>query len=232
MEAIVLAGGFGTRLRAVVPDLPKPMAPIAGRPFLEILLDDLARKGFQRVILSLGFMAEQITSHFDHEYAGMQLVSVVEEQPLGTGGGVRLAMEHLTSDHVYIFNGDTFLDLDASAVETLWLAFHHPIIVACSVPDTARYGRLIVEQGRVTGFMEKGVSGPGPINAGCYVLPSADLGSFPVGVPFSLEQDLLVPLVENSVVEAFITHGLFIDIGVPEDFQRAQTLLATSRDSA
>jgi len=229
MEAIVLAGGFGTRLRQIVPDLPKPMAPVAGRPFLEILLADLARNGFQRVILSLGFMAERITEHFGCDYAGMSLVPIVEDQPLGTGGGVRLAMEQLTSDHAYIFNGDTFLDLDASAVEARWSGSRRPIIVACSVPDTARYGRLLVEEegrGRVVGFTEKGVAGPGLINAGCYVLPRSELLGFPVGVPFSLEQDFLVPLVQSGGVDAFITTGQFIDIGVPDDFHRAQTLLA------
>jgi D-glycero-alpha-D-manno-heptose 1-phosphate guanylyltransferase len=226
MEAIVLAGGFGTRLRAIVPDLPKPMAPVAGRPFLEILLDALARKGFQRIILSLGFMAERISEHFGTEYAGMEIISVVESQPLGTGGGVRLAMEQMTDDHAYIFNGDTFLDLEVSAVEHLWLAGRRPIIVARSVPDTERYGRLLVEDGRVAGFTEKGVAGPGLINAGCYVLPRAALDRFPLESPFSLEQDLLVPLAKSRAVEAFVTTGQFIDIGIPEDFHRAQTLLA------
>lgn len=231
MEAIVLAGGFGTRLREILPDLPKPMAPVAGRPFLEILLDHLARKGFQRVILSLGFMAERITKHFGSDYAGMSLVSMIEDQPLGTGGGVRLAMEQLTSDHAYIFNGDTFLDLDTSAVESLWLTTGRPIIVARTVPDTERYGRLLVEAGRVVGFTEKGLAGPGLINAGCYVLPRNELNDFPLGEPFSLEQDFLVPLVESQVVDAFITTGQFIDIGIPEDFHRAQTLLAARHPS-
>ena len=105
MEAIVLAGGFGTRLRPIVTDVPKPMAPIAGRPFLEILLKALARRGCQRVILSLGFMAERISSHFGGWYAGMEVVYAVEDRPLGTGGGVRLAMEQMATDHIFVFNG-------------------------------------------------------------------------------------------------------------------------------
>jgi D-glycero-alpha-D-manno-heptose 1-phosphate guanylyltransferase len=92
MEAIVLAGGFGTRLRQVVPDLPKPMAPVAGRPFLEILLSTLAKKGFTRVVLSLGFMSEKIIAHFGDRYLGMELVHEVELQPLGTGGAIRAAL--------------------------------------------------------------------------------------------------------------------------------------------
>ena len=111
MEAILLAGGFGRRLQAVVPDLPKPMAPVSGRPFLEILLSILADKGVNRVILSLGYRAEQISSYFGARYAGMELDYVVEEAPLGTGGGIRLALSRCSSNPVFIFNGDTFLDL-------------------------------------------------------------------------------------------------------------------------
>ena len=107
MEAIVLAGGFGTRLRQVVADVPKPMAPIADRPFLEILLGSLARKGFSQVVLSLGFMAEKISDHFGARFAGMDIAYVVEETPLGTGGAIRLALDACTQDHVFVFNGDT-----------------------------------------------------------------------------------------------------------------------------
>ena len=115
MEAIVLAGGFGTRLRQVVTDVPKSMAPIAGRPFLEILLGSLARKGFQRIVLSLGFMAEKISDHFGTHFAGLELAYVVEETPLGTGGAVRLASTACTQDHVFVLNGDTYVDLEADA---------------------------------------------------------------------------------------------------------------------
>ena len=101
MEGLVLAGGFGTRLREVVPDLPKPMAPIAGRPFLEILLSTLARKGFTRVVLSLGFMAEKIIAHFGESDAGMHLVYEVESRPLGTGGAIRAALTRCESDHIF-----------------------------------------------------------------------------------------------------------------------------------
>jgi len=226
MEAIVLAGGFGTRLREVVPDLPKPMAPIAGRPFLEILLHELASKGFQRVILSLGFMADSISAFFGDHFAGMTIVSVVETRPLGTGGGVRLAMDFVESDHVYIFNGDTFLDLEISLVEALWQSRKDSILVARSVPDTARYGRLVIQAGRVTAFTEKGGSGPGFINAGCCVFPNTQLDNLAAGVAFSLEQDVLMPLAQSGALAAFVTDGQFIDIGIPEDFYRAQSLLA------
>ena len=165
MEAIVLAGGYGTRLRSVVPNLPKSMAPIAGKPFLEILLNLLANKGFSRVILSLGFMAETISSHFGNSYSNMELSYVVEQSPMGTGGGVRLAMTQCQEDHAFIFNGDTFLDLEVDAVEKQWQGSQNPIVVGLRVPDTARYGRLLTNEGRVTGFAEKGATGSGLINA-------------------------------------------------------------------
>jgi D-glycero-alpha-D-manno-heptose 1-phosphate guanylyltransferase len=227
MEAIILAGGFGTRLRQVVPDVPKPMAPIGDRPFLEILLRSLAANGFQRVILSLGFLADSILDHFGSSFAGMDLCPVIENSPLGTGGAVRLAMMEIASDHAYVFNGDTYLDLEIAAVETQWSANHRSIIIGREVDDAHRYGRLMRENGQVTGFVEKGLSGPGLINAGCYVLPRAQLDAFQPGQPFSLEQDFLVPLVRTDKVDLFVTEGEFIDIGIPEDYWRAQTLLAS-----
>jgi|SRR6478736_4557476 len=226
MEAIVLAGGFGTRLRQIISDVPKPMAPIAGRPFLEILLNTLARKGFNRAILSLGFMAEKIFAHFGTNFAGMMLDYVIEDHPLGTGGAIRLALEHSKSDHSFIFNGDTFLDLEVSQVEHLWQQHRRPIIVGRLVPDTTRYGRLLVEDKRIRGFAEKGMSGSGLINAGCYVFPRDQLHSFEVCRSFSLETDYLVPEVTRAPFDVFVTSGQFIDIGIPDDYHLAQTLLA------
>lgn len=225
MEAIVLAGGFGTRLRQVVADVPKPMAPIAGRPFLEILLGSLARKGFSRVVLSLGFMAEKISDHFGARFAGMDIAYVVEETPLGTGGAIRLALDACTQDHVFVFNGDTYLDLEVRSLEQRWQAKRHPIVVGRQVPDTSRYGRLAVDGGRITGFAEKGIAGPGLINAGCYVLATDALARFSLNQPFSIETDYLVPEVISATVDVFVTEGMFIDIGIPEDYARAQTLL-------
>ncbi len=226
MEAIVLAGGFGTRLKQVVPDLPKPMAPIAGRPFLEILLTALAKKGFRRVIMSLGHLADKVTTHFGDRYAGLELVYEIESTPLGTGGAVRVALARCKSDHVFVFNGDTFLDLETDAVEALWLKNHAPIIVAREVPETSRYGHLNASNDRVMGFVEKGTGGQGLINAGCYVLPSDILNGFEMGQVFSLETDFLSKAVETRQFDLFVTQGHFIDIGIPEDYARAQIELA------
>ena len=179
MEAIVLAGGFGTRLRHVVPDLPKPMAPVAGRPFLEILLTMLAARGFTRVVMSLGYMAQSVVDHFGDRFAGMDLVYEIERTPLGTGGAVRRGLGRCESDHVYVLNGDTYLDLEFDEVDAQWRREHVPIIVAREVPDTSRYGRLDTSENRVTGFNEKGVAGGGLINAGSYVFPKDIVEEFP-----------------------------------------------------
>lgn len=226
MEAIVLAGGFGTRLRQVVADVPKPMAPIAGRPFLEILLGSLAEKGVSRVVLSLGFMAEKISGHFGSRFSGLDITYVVEDTPLGTGGATRLAATACTQDHVFVFNGDTYLDLEVDLLERQWQAKRHPIVVGRQVPDTTRYGRLVVDGDRITSFAEKGIAGPGLINAGCYVLATDALAQFPLNQPFSIETHYLVPEVARATVEVFVTEGMFIDIGIPEDYALAQTLLA------
>jgi D-glycero-alpha-D-manno-heptose 1-phosphate guanylyltransferase len=162
MEAIILAGGLGTRLRQVVSDLPKPMAPIAGRPFLEILLTFLAR-----VILSVGFMSGKIVEHFGAQYAGMALVYEVEREPLGTGGAIRAALTRCLDDHVFVFNGDTYCDLDVDGLERTWQHSRGPIVVVREVSDTARFGRVEIAGERIAAFREKGVSGTGMINAGC-----------------------------------------------------------------
>lgn len=226
MEAIVLAGGFGTRLRRVVPDLPKPMAPVAGRPFLEILLSMLAEKGFTRIVLSLGFLSEKIISHFGNSYRGMELVHEIELYPLGTGGAIRAALAKCTSDHIFVFNGDTYLDLEVDALENLWQSSHHPLIVVREVADTARFGKVELDEGRIIAFLEKGVPGPGLINAGCYVLPKNILDDFPIGEYFSLESDFFIKYLQRFIFNGFVTRGSFIDIGVPDDYRLAQVTLA------
>jgi D-glycero-alpha-D-manno-heptose 1-phosphate guanylyltransferase len=226
MEAIVLAGGFGTRLRALVPDVPKPMAPIGGRPFLEILLATLSRKGFTRVVLSLGFMSEKIIEHFGDNYAGIDLVYEVESQPLGTGGAIRAALSRCLADHIFVFNGDTYVDIEAEELDSLWQTKHEPVIVVREVQDTARFGRVEMRDGQIHRFLEKGSFGPGLINAGCYVLPKHILDDFSLGQAFSLETEFFANYLQRIRFNGFITRGRFIDIGVPDDYALAQTELA------
>mgnify|MGYP000739359097 CR=1 FL=1 len=227
IEAIVLAGGFGTRLQQVVSDLPKPMAPVAGKPFLEILLSELSKKGFKRIILSVGYMADKIISYFGDEFKGVELVYEIEDRPLGTGGAVKQALQHCKTDHVFVFNGDTYLDLDVDAAELKWQKNKAMLIVAKEVSDTARYGRIVFEGDRIVGFSEKGVEGSGLINAGCYILPVSVLDDFELGSPFSLEVDFFAKVVQQQRIDVFVTNGHFIDIGIPEDYFRAQVELTS-----
>ena len=231
MEAIVLAGGFGSRLRQVVADVPKPMAPIAGVPFLEILLSTLANKGFLKVVLALGFMAEKISGYFGPSFKGVELAYVVENSPLGTGGATRLAMTACSKDHVYVFNGDTYLDLDVELIEQKWQQNRNSIVVGKQVTNTMRYGRMVVDGERITSFAEKLTAGPGLINAGCYVLGTDTLARFPLYLPFSLETDYLADEVKVETIDVFVTDGIFIDIGIPEDYALAKTILVKISDN-
>ena len=227
MDAVVLAGGFGTRLRSVVPDLPKPMAPVAGRPFLEILLAMLAKKGVRRAVLSLGYQADVIVNHFGTRFEGIELVHEIETEPLGTGGALRAALARCESDAALVVNGDTFLDLELDALRARWSQNARPLIVGRAVPDTARFGRLDMQGTALQGFAARGAGGPGVINMGHYLLPRGLFELHP-GLPkqFSFEADFLAPQVAALGFEVFVTQGLFIDIGVPEDYARAQTELA------
>ena len=227
MDAVVLAGGLGTRLRSVLPNLPKPMAPVAGRPFLEILLTMLARKGVQRAVLSVGYRADVIQSYFGPRFNGLELVYEVEAEPLGTGGALRAALARCQSEQALVVNGDTFLDLEIDALQARWAQHRRPLIVGREVPDTARFGRLVVEDNRMAGFAERGTGGAGVINMGHYVLPTHLFAPWPELPPrFSFEADFLAPRSAGLGFEVFVTRGLFIDIGVPEDFLRAQIELA------
>lgn len=227
-EAIILVGGAGTRLRSVVSDVPKPLAPVAGRPFLAWVLDALAAQEMRRVVLATGYLASMVEQTIGRRWKGMEIAYSVEPEPLGTGGAVRLAAQRLQGDRVHVLNGDTFLRYAPSMLETVVDELDTAAGIALAgVPDTARYGAVDVTQGRVTGFSEKGRSGQGWINAGCYFLGTGALDRLPRGgAAFSLETGLLLPLSEAGLLAGDTRTEGFIDIGVPDDYARAQTLFA------
>ncbi len=231
MEAIVLAGGMGTRLASRLHGLPKPMAPVAGRPFLEILLMQLRRCGCSRVLLSVGHLHSVIQNHFGASFNGMTIDYAIENTPLGTGGAIRLAIAQAKEDSVLVLNGDTFLDADYAAM----MRFHAGCGVAVTLAvvhcdDVSRYGGVTMDGQRVVGFEEKGHSGPSPkqgwINAGAYVLARNLAWPPALAEKFSIERDFFVPEVARLRPAAFKVEGFFLDIGVPEDYDRAQTELA------
>jgi D-glycero-alpha-D-manno-heptose 1-phosphate guanylyltransferase len=227
MEAIVLAGGLGTRLRGVVDDVPKPMAPVQGRPFLALVLDQLVAADFTTAIFAAGYRHEAIRSYFGADYRGLALRYSVEREPLGTGGAIRLACEQAGAPDVFVLNGDTYLELDFRAMmDAHGRAGSHLSMAICHVSDVARYGALEVDGRIVHRFLEKGRSGPGWINAGTYLLgPDLRARLRPKGA-FSFEHDLLEPEVSSIRPLTFRVAGLFIDIGVPEDYARAQQIFS------
>lgn len=226
MEAIILAGGFGTRLASRLSGIPKPMANINGRPFLEILIDQLNHNGCRRIMLSVGHLHHVIRDHFGASFKGVDLVYVVEETPLGTGGAIRAALKQAREESSLVLNGDTFLQIDYMALLRFHAAQAVPVTLAVThQTDCARYGGVLIDKHRIISFTEKGSSGPGWINAGvCAVRKDLDW-PYSVGESFSLERDYLVPQASNRRLAAFETTGFFLDIGIPEDLDRAQTEL-------
>lgn len=224
-EAIILAGGRGTRLQSVVPALPKPMAPVAGKPFLEILLAFLAAQGLKRIILSVGFRAEYIVAHFGDNFYGMEIDYAKEDSPLGTGGALRLSLQMCRQEAALILNGDTFLECDLNNISLDWETYRLPMLVGVRMRDTKRYGRLLLEGERPVGFLEKTDNSPGIINAGSYLFPTDIFRGRELPDAFSLEHDFLAQEVCRAPFRLFTVSGLFIDIGVPEDYLKAQTYL-------
>ncbi|HUH64243.1 MAG TPA: nucleotidyltransferase family protein [Terracidiphilus sp.] len=226
MEAVILAGGLGTRLSSRLSDLPKAMAPVAGRPFLEFLLDQLVDSGCARAILSVGHLRHVIMDAFERSYRRMAIDYAVEENPLGTGGAIRLALGQVHHADALVLNGDTYLQADFPALLDAHRHAGRAITMAAAwVEDRARYGGLIVEDGHVSGFAEKGIAGPGWINAGVYAMNRDFPWPRDVGERFSVETDLLVPHLSRLNPLAFLCSGYFVDIGIPQDLDRAQAEL-------
>ena len=218
MKAIILAGGFGTRLKHILPNTPKPMADINGEPFLQVLIHYLEAQGFDEFVLSIHHMREIIEEHFEGR---SNIKFAPEDEPLGTGGAIRNSILHtgLEGD-VAVINGDTFLELD---YHKLFEAHKGRLTIALrKVEDTSRYGRVEVDGKRVSSFREKGISGKGLINAGSYVINSEWFMEQDLPEKFSFETDFMMKMFP----EYFVTEGYFIDIGIPEDYKRAQNELA------
>ena len=233
-DAIVLCGGAGLRLRSVTGNAPKSLANIGGRPFLEILLSQLRRHGFQRAILAVGFQNDLIRSHFGDRTRGLKLEYSVESEPLGTGGALRKAADHLESNDALIMNGDSYTDADLSrfAVDYDQAKVDVSMLV---VPADGRVdcGLVSVDAaGRVLGFSEKqAAAGKQFVNAGIYMATKHILSAISPGVQVSLERELFPQwLAEGKHLRAFVHPGECIDIGTPERYQSAQVSLANAED--
>ncbi|EAL6914040.1 D-glycero-D-manno-heptose 1-phosphate guanosyltransferase [Campylobacter coli] len=215
MQAIVLAGGLGTRLRSVVQDLPKPMAPINGKPFLAFVLEYLKKQGITEIILSVSYKYELIQEYFKDEFHGMKIHYNIEKELLGTGGAIKDALK-LVKNEVYVVNGDTFFDID---LKKLVLNGSKICIALKQMQNFDRYGTVNVDdQGIVTSFEEKVFKKQGLINGGIYLLKKDIFDNFDLEKKFSFEK-FLQENFELLKIQTQIFNDYFIDIGVPQDYK-------------
>jgi mannose-1-phosphate guanylyltransferase len=236
VQALVLAGGEGTRLRPLTYTTPKPVMPLAGRPFLSFMLDWLRDHGVDEVILSCGFMSDGVKRVLGDIYDGMRLRYVVEEEPLGTAGPVRLALdEGVLEERLLVLNGDVLTDIDLTAE----LARHEAsgartTLALYPVDDTASYGVVLTDaEGRVTEFIEKAEGEPptNRINAGAYVVEREVIETIPAGRAVSFEREIFPGLVGNGL-HGYPAEGYWIDIGTPDRYLEATWDLLAGRVSS
>jgi len=223
-EAIILAGGLGTRLRSVVADLPKCMAPVAGKPFLYFVIEHLLKQGIDRFIFSVGYKSEMIIDYVNAQYPDLDKQFSIEAEPLGTGGAVKLACSLASEDNVLVLNGDTLFKIDIE-----WLsAFHSSNSADCSLclkpmNDFNRYGVVeLNEDASIVSFLEKQQYDFGLINGGVYALNVESFTKEDLPQKFSFEKEYLEVFFDKRKMYGLLQDEYFIDIGIPEDFEKAQ----------
>lgn len=228
VSAIILAGGLGTRLRSAVPDLPKCMAPVNGKPFMGYVIDYLSSQGVTKFILSLGYMHEVIEDYVSKQYPSLAVEFVIEEDPLGTGGAIKFACSKATDTHVLVTNGDTMFNINVAEV----MAFHAANKADCTLSlkpmqNFDRYGVVTLNSdASVHSFKEKQHYAEGLINGGMYVLNAPKFLQEHLPAKFSFEKDYLEKLYTDRRMFGIVQDAYFIDIGIPEDYERAQRELA------
>lgn len=224
--AIILAGGFGTRLQTLVNDVPKPMAVVNGEPFLNHLLNYLKHYGIKKVIFSVGYLADKIQNHYFHKFNGLEIDYVLEKNPMGTGGGIRLAIEHCNEKEVLVLNGDSFFNIDLNDFYAKHQSSNSDFSLALrTVENASRYGNIETDaEQRIVSFKEKSsVPKAGKINAGIYILNTAlYLQNTEDELNFSIEKDFFEKNLHTLHIKGFEYEGYFIDIGIPEDYLKAQ----------
>lgn len=226
MECVILAGGMGTRLRSVVSNVPKCMAPVAGKPFLHYQFETLEKTGFSHVILSLGYKHQIVEDWVSSLKTKLQITPIVENQPLGTGGGIRLALTLATEPNIFILNGDSFLRVDFEEMMKIHISTNAVATLALKeMHNFDRFGLVELNSShQITAFKEKQFCHSGLINGGIYILQKKSLKDSPER--FSLEHDFFEKKVKENFFAGFITSGYFTDIGTPEDYAKAQSVFS------
>ncbi len=224
VEAIILAGGLGKRLRAAVKKSPKPMALVNEQPFLSYVLNFLLRNNIPKVILAIGYMHEKIEAFYGSSYKELQIEYSVEEKPLGTGGALKQAFSKISSQEILIMNGDTFFDVNIEAMFETHKKTEADLTIALKpMHYISRYGIVNIEGTQIKRFEEKKKVDFGYINAGVYISRNTLFDAFDLPETFSFEEDFLKKYTSELNMHAHISDTYFIDIGVPEDYRRAQT---------
>lgn len=223
-EAVILAGGLGTRLRTVVNELPKVMAPVIGKPFLHYIIQHLIRSGITHIVLSTGYLREHIIQWCEQRYPEVRITFAVEEEPLGTGGGIAHALLHCENSDILILNGDTFFDADLEGLNQIYENTGAECVLSLKAMNNFdRYGTVLMnESNLITGFSEKRYCQEGLINAGVYLINRERFLQRGWPPKFSFEKDYLETVYREGVVYGCISEGYFIDIGIPEDYFRCQ----------
>ena len=226
-EAIILAGGLGTRLRSELPDLPKCMAPIDGRPFIDILVERLHGQGVSHIVFSLGYKADAVESHIRSKYPEGDHDFVTEPEPLGTGGAIMAALASVRGRTAFVLNGDTHFDVDLCGLAEFHRARHADCTVVLKpMRDFSRYGRVETDaEGRILAFREKEPCKEGTINGGVYAVEKHSLLGAGLPERFSFEEGYLSAFLDRHRIMGMPQDAYFIDIGIPEDYRRAQVEL-------
>lgn len=229
-QAIILAGGLGTRLRSAVPDLPKCMAIVAGKPFLSYVIDFLLTQGIEKFIFSLGYKSEIIERYLDEHYPGLHFTTVVEREPLGTGGAIKLASTKATNDNVLVANGDTLFKINGKQVFDFHLNRNAECTVALKpMNNFDRYGAVELDHDRkIVSFKEKQFYEQGLINGGVYILNIPGFLKHDFPEKFSFEKKYLEANTNSGSLYGCVQDVYFIDIGIPEDYNKAQEDLRSS----
>jgi D-glycero-alpha-D-manno-heptose 1-phosphate guanylyltransferase len=221
-EVVILAGGFGTRLKNVIHNVPKAMAFTGDRPFLTFLFEYLHKFKTEKIILAVGYKYEMIYSCYGNKYKNINLVYSLEKEPLGTGGAILSAADYISSDNFFVINGDTYFNVDLDKFKESFDTSDSVLSVALKpLFNFDRYGTVITNGDRIISFNEKKHCDKGLINGGTYIISKEWLGKKAPGIIFSFEKDIMEKSVKEDIITYYLSDTYFIDIGIPEDYERA-----------
>ncbi len=219
MQVIILCGGLGTRLKTVVNDVPKPMAPIGTHPFLELKLEQLKQYNVDKIVLATGYKQELIQEYFGNEYKGIKIEYSLNNLDLGTGGAIKKALEHIDTQEAMVMNGDVYSEIDLDKMYTQHKNSNYIMTMAVKpLNHFDRYSYAVIEGTKMLDFRDKEPTEFGYINIGCYIVNKNIFDGLDLPKNFTFEADYLAPYVKSRPHGVFIYNGYFVDIGIPQDY--------------